>query len=669
MRRFLVSVCVVGALASAPSSASAETICVNASGGCDQTATTLQSALTSAAAAGATTIKLGSGTYSSPSGLSYTEAQALTIVGSGNPVITAASLSTAGSVLRLRSTTLSGVTVRIPSTVSFDSDYPSSGLSLSGGSIATGVRVEHSGSATAQGVHLESGTSLSDSVVDQGKSAGYGIVAGGNVEDTTVTCGNSQATAIRAAGGRIERSELSCGNGVYNRGSTGSVLESVVIRTSGREANNYGVWQTSSYWIVDGTYHSTASMKLDGVTLVGAGGSSKGILASADQKTSQIQIYSSIVTGYGTYLNASGANASVAAVWSMIKFGSESGSVSCNSCSNEADAARPGPGFISATDLRLRQDSPAIDAADPVQPGVDHLAFEGNARELDGNGDGDPRRDMGAYEMPAPGAPVLSAFATPNEVLPGAPVTFSASVSDPNPGDTASYTWAFGDGSAASGASVTKTFATLGTHTAVVTARDSTGRTDVKPVSVLVTRTPDPDPVPNDGGDAGGGSGAPPGSGPGTEPGAGKDRVPPVLTALRVTPASFRLGSLLPVLAAAKGKRPPNKTTISFTLSEAASVGLSFAMLEPGVRKGKLCVAAPSRRPSRKARPKPCTRSVSVRGAIAVSGRKGKNRVSFAGKVNRRISLRAGRYTLAVLASDAAGNSSKPATARFRIVR
>jgi hypothetical protein len=73
------------------------------------------------------------------------------------------------------------------------------------------------------------------------------------------------------------------------------------------------------------------------------------------------------------------------------------------------------PGFVSATDLRLADDSPLRDAGDPA-PLADaewHEDAGGLARVADGDGDGLVRRDIGAHERPAaavavPGANVLA---------------------------------------------------------------------------------------------------------------------------------------------------------------------------------------------------------------------------------------------------------------------
>ena len=63
---------------------------------------------------------------------------------------------------------------------------------------------------------------------------------------------------------------------------------------------------------------------------------------------------------------------------------------------------------------------------------------------------------------------------------------FTDASSDPD-GEIVSRTWAFGDGGSASGTSVSRTYATGGTYTVVLTARDAAGATSEARVGVTVT--------------------------------------------------------------------------------------------------------------------------------------------------------------------------------------
>lgn len=108
-------------------------------------------------------------------------------------------------------------------------------------------------------------------------------------------------------------------------------------------------------------------------------------------------------------------------------------------------------------------------------------------------------------------------------------------------------------------------------------------------------------------------------------------RVPP-----RLTP-----GAALPRLRAAR-----RASAIAFTLSERASVRLSFARRGRDGRYRAVRGAA---------------------GALKVSATAGANRLRFAGRVTRRARLAPGRYRVTFVATDAAGNRSRAASGTFRI--
>jgi len=59
----------------------------------------------------------------------------------------------------------------------------------------------------------------------------------------------------------------------------------------------------------------------------------------------------------------------------------------------------------------------------------------------------------------------------------GRPFTWDGSGSTPGGGQIVGYDWDFGDGSTASGATVSHTYAQAGSYTATLTVTDSRGRT------------------------------------------------------------------------------------------------------------------------------------------------------------------------------------------------
>lgn len=641
-----------------PAAAGADVICVGTSGpGCTSTQPGLQEAFDAADNDSlSTTVRLGAGTFKPTTpgaGFTSSDGGEVIIQGSGpGTVITDDTLAPGGKLLLLMAAgqEVHDLTVRLPPDQVEGSSFRY-GAYLVGGSMSD-VAVEATSATddnyTAIGVV---GAALDDITIDiDGLThlAAQGIVASGAslITDVAVTCGDQAGRGASLSGPVVlRRARIECGSGVRVFGSAGqaSRIETSVIRATGRAATSYGV-------NVMGASGNGLGI-IDALTVVGAGGSSNGLRAEGGGSgTASLSAYSSIVTGFGTDLRATTSSAkggTISASWSMIDFGSEQAdagsSVGCSACSDEPDA---GVGFVSAVDLRLRQTSAAIDAGDQFPAGAVTDFLEG-PREIDGDGNGSAYRDIGAYEMPAPTAPSVLA-AAPATALVGEVVTFTATGTDVNPGDALSYAWAFDDGGVAPGASVPKSFVIPGSHSATVTATDSTGRTGTGSTTVLVASPPAP-------AGGGGGGNAPPGA---------TDTTAPGVTALRVTPAKFRLGTSAPaVVAARKPAKPPKQAAIRFTLSETAQVTLGFNRLATGVRSGKACVA----RGTAKLRRKKCMRKVPVSGAIVLAAAPGRVRVTFAGILDGGVMLRRGRYELAAVAVDSAGNASAPATARFRI--
>ncbi len=137
------------------------------------------------------------------------------------------------------------------------------------------------------------------------------------------------------------------------------------------------------------------------------------------------------------------------------------------------------------------------------------------------------------------------------------------------------------------------------------------------------------------------------------------DTTPATISSFAVSPGRWRLGSLLP-----RFSRAPVGTTISFRLSEAATVTLSFAQVSTGRRVGRRCVA-PTRANRRRSR---CTRYVG-KGSLKRRAKRGRNRVRFQGRLTRTRRLGLGRHRVTIGATDGAGNRSRARTAFFTIVR
>ncbi len=136
---------------------------------------------------------------------------------------------------------------------------------------------------------------------------------------------------------------------------------------------------------------------------------------------------------------------------------------------------------------------------------------------------------------------------------------------------------------------------------------------------------------------------------------------PAAISSLTVKPSRWRLGSRLPQISA---KRAPIGTTISFRLSKAAKVKLTFAEMASGRKVGRQCVAP---RSSNRSRPR-CTRLVPA-GQLSVNGPAGVTAIRFQGRLSRTRRLTVGSYVLTVGATDAAGTRSRARTTDFTIVR
>jgi hypothetical protein len=138
------------------------------------------------------------------------------------------------------------------------------------------------------------------------------------------------------------------------------------------------------------------------------------------------------------------------------------------------------------------------------------------------------------------------------------------------------------------------------------------------------------------------------------------DRTAPVLEgALALGSSRFAAAPSGPSIA-----RAAIGTTVSYRLSEAASVTFTVERSAPGRKVGRRCV-----KPSRRNRSRPrCTRYVRLRGSFTHRGQAGRNSFKFTGRLAGR-KLRPGRYRLVAVARDAAGNASAAKRVSFRIVR
>lgn len=241
------------------------------------------------------------------------------------------------------------------------------------------------------------------------------------------------------------------------------------------------------------------------------------------------------------------------------------------------------------------------------------------------------------------GAPVLRSVSVPATVMAGEPVTLSVDAADA--WSAVTVAWDLGGGAAASGASVTRTFATPGTVPVTVTATDAEGHATsaTRTVTVVAPAAPLPEPgAPSRPGTT------PPGPGDPPPNGGPRDVTAPTLTAIRLSRTRF---------GAARG------ATLTWRVDERATVAFTLARAARGFRSGSRCVA----RAPRTGRRRPCTRWLAA-GTLPARTGEGAGTLRVTGRVGRR-TLAPGRYRLTLRATDGAGNRSSPRTVAFTITR
>jgi hypothetical protein len=122
--------------------------------------------------------------------------------------------------------------------------------------------------------------------------------------------------------------------------------------------------------------------------------------------------------------------------------------------------------------------------------------------------------------------------------------------------------------------------------------------------------------------------------------------------ALKLSPTRFRRGRRAATIA--KAKAVPSATTISFSLSEVATVTLSFEQEDAGVLVDNKC-----RAPAKAHRGgKRCTRFVAVSHRLSGSGRAGSNTIAFDGVLGGRARLAPGTYRMSLTATVGASHAN-----------
>jgi hypothetical protein len=130
----------------------------------------------------------------------------------------------------------------------------------------------------------------------------------------------------------------------------------------------------------------------------------------------------------------------------------------------------------------------------------------------------------------------------------------------------------------------------------------------------------------------------------------------PVLSKLAVNPRTIHLASSRP--------KPPRTGAITFTLSTAATVRLSFANTLRGRTAASRCTK-PTRANRRQLN---CRRVITVR-SFTFDGKGGTNTIALAGNLFGRTPLPIGRYRLRATPTSASGVNGTARKTTFRIVK
>jgi hypothetical protein len=134
---------------------------------------------------------------------------------------------------------------------------------------------------------------------------------------------------------------------------------------------------------------------------------------------------------------------------------------------------------------------------------------------------------------------------------------------------------------------------------------------------------------------------------------------------MRQSASTWREGNELAYITRSRVEmKAPVGTMFSFSLNEQAHVAFIFGQEITGRRVGHKCLA----KTHKNARYKVCTRMVTA-GTLSFIGHSGTNRVVFQGRISRSTKLKPGRYTVAITATNAAGQTSMPQKLSFTIVK
>jgi PKD repeat protein len=369
-------------------------------------------------------------------------------------------------------------------------------LSLPQGGTVRNVELDATGH-DVYGLRVKGDTALSDTRIvlgtsDTGAEAGSAVAL--TVSKTIIEGSGGDSTGVEAdSAGAAAHVDRLRATGVTRPlvatfGGSLTARDSLLVLPKGIEATAMWVGDNNS----SGDFTSTIAASR--MTIVGdPAAKQRGVFTYANTAGDvfQASIHDSILLGVWTplYCAATAGNASVTADWSSLPSGGDVNSgAGCTVARTNPVAGAPA--FVDAAggDYHQRYDSPLIDAGNPA-PLAATIDLDGLVRPVG-------RVDLGAYEYQRQ-APIASITAAPASVTTGQAITFVATATDPDPGDSPlAYSWSFDDGATATGPSANHAFAMAGTHSGTVTVTDPTGRSVIATATVTVASSPFTNPAP-----------------------------------------------------------------------------------------------------------------------------------------------------------------------------